>query len=101
MRLSTQEQQVLRRAVTECFGDSAQVRLFGSRVDDAGRGGDIDLLIETPLTDPQRIAAAHTRFLSAVYARMGEQKVDVLIDFPTRQTRSPIYQVARTQGVLL
>lgn len=101
MRLTAKELATLRRAVTDCFGASAQVRLFGSRTDDTQRGGDIDLLIETPMTDPQRIAAAHTRFLSSVYAQLGEQKVDVLIDFPTRQSRLPIYELARAQGRLL
>jgi hypothetical protein len=36
-------------------------------------------LIESPLTDPADIAKAHTRFLSQIHNRLGEQKVDVLI----------------------
>jgi hypothetical protein len=31
---------------------------------------------------------------------LGEQKIDVLIDYPTRQSQAPIYQVAKL-GVLL
>jgi hypothetical protein len=31
---------------------------------------------------------------------LGEQKIDILIDYPTRQSRAPIYQVAKL-GVLL
>lgn len=101
MRLSNFERETLKQAARDCFDAGAVVRLFGSRTDDARRGGDIDLLIETAMTDPAQIARAHSRFLSRVYARLGEQKIDVLIDFPTRQKRMPVYDVAREQGVVL
>lgn len=64
-------------------------------------GGDIDLLIETHLTDPKQIARAHTRFLATLYSTLGEQKVDVLIDYPNRRLYPGVYEVARTQGVVL
>lgn len=101
MRLSPQERETLKQAARACFDAGAVVRLFGSRADDTRKGGDIDLLIETALTDPDQIAQAHTRFLSRVYSCLGEQKIDVLIDFPTRKKRLPIYEVARETGVLL
>lgn len=101
MRLSKFESETLAQAARDCFESEAAVRLFGSRLDDASRGGDIDLLIETNLTDADQIARAHTRFLSYVYTRLGEQKIDLLIDFPTRRQQTPIYEIARTQGVLL
>lgn len=101
MRLSKFEIETLVRAAHDYFEPDAVVRLFGSRLDDAARGGDIDLLIETRMTDANQIARAHTRFLSYVYARLGEQKIDLLIDFPTRRQKMPIYEVARSQGVLL
>lgn len=101
MRLSEFERQTLKQAAKENFGDDVQLRLFGSRADDKRRGGDIDLLLDTGLTDPAQIAKAHTRFLLSVYARMGEQKLDVLIDFPGRQSRAPIFDVARQEGIFL
>ena len=50
VRLSEQERRVIRAAVTEHFGKDARVWLFGCRVDDTRRGGDIDLLVETTLS---------------------------------------------------
>ncbi len=41
------QQSTIRTAVAETFGEDANIWLFGSRVDDNKRGGDIDLLIET------------------------------------------------------
>lgn len=40
MRLTTQQQQILRVEVAEIFGRDVQLRLLGSRVDDNARGGD-------------------------------------------------------------
>jgi hypothetical protein len=76
------------------------VRLLGSRSDDASEGADIDMLIEILLQDPGQIARVHSQFLARVHLALGEQKIDVLIDYPDRQSQAPIYMVAK-QGLLL
>ena len=45
MRLSTDQIFAIRQAATVAFGQGTSVWLFGSRVDDAKKGGDIDLLV--------------------------------------------------------
>ncbi len=101
MRLTPFERQALKAAAQNCFDAQVVVRLFGSRLDDSRKGGDIDLHIATQLTDPAQIARAHSRFLAQVYASMGEQKMDVLIDYPPRQQELPVYRIAREQGLVL
>lgn len=101
MRLSSQEQQILKAAAQSSFGQDSVLRLFGSRLNDQRKGGDIDLLIETSLTDPAKIAQAHIRFLADVYARLGEQKIDLLIDYPARQQYFPIFDIAKKEGVVI
>jgi len=77
VRLTADEVQAIKAAAVEAFGASAVVRLFGSRVDDAKRGGDIDLLIEAPA---DRIGIVHeSRFLSDLFRRIDERKVDVVL----------------------
>lgn len=48
MRTSDQTRQIIRDTVREVFGLKANVKLFELRINDDGRGGDIDLLVERP-----------------------------------------------------
>lgn len=47
MRLSTEQTRLITRTVSHLTGGSADVYVFGSRLDDTARGGDIDLLLES------------------------------------------------------
>ena len=76
----------------------AAIRL---RADDTARGGDIDLLIEVNTTNPADIMRAQTLFMARLLTRLGDRKVDVLVDYPSRQTHPPIFDVARREGIPL
>jgi len=101
MRISPHEKKIIKQTAQECFDATVVVRLFGSRLDDAKKGGDIDLFVQTSLDDPAEISKAHTRFLAKLYAELGEQKIDVLIDYPNRKVELPIFTVALEQGIVL
>lgn len=47
MRLQSKEIQTIIRVAQEIYGDGVKVYLFGSRLYDSKRGGDIDLLVRT------------------------------------------------------
>lgn len=101
MRLTDQQRAIIRATVAETFGPGAEVRLFGSRVDDNKRGGDIDLLIETDQVDIDAIVRAEISFLTKIQQKLGEQKIDVLLDYPSRKVRPPIFSIAKQTGILL
>jgi predicted nucleotidyltransferase len=101
MRLTDQQHTAIRSTVTETFGADAQVRLFGSRTDDNKRGGDIDLLVTTPQSDIQTIMRAEIALLTKLQMKLGEQKIDVLLDYPTRKVRPPVFSIAQKTGILL
>lgn len=52
MRLTQEQIRRITQTVSRLAGGTADVFLFGSRLDDRARGGDVDILIETdaPLT---------------------------------------------------
>lgn len=56
MRLSPAQARLIVQCVRQQFGANARVMLFGSRLDDTARGGDVDLLVESeaPATLRQR-----------------------------------------------
>lgn len=100
--MTEQHRSAIRATAREAFGDGAQeVWLFGSRVDDARLGGDIGLLIETRMVDVEAIVQAELVFITKLNKILGEQKIDVLVDYPTRRFRPPIFAIAKQTGVLL
>lgn len=75
------------------------MRIFGSRLDDAAHGGDIDLMLELPepVDNPALMAARMAALVSrAMYGR----KVDVLLSAPNLM-RLPIHEIAFKEGQLL
>ena len=101
MRLTEREAAAIRQAATAAFGADAEVRLFGSRADDSKRGGDIDLFIETDIEDRQEIFKRELSLLGALYAAIGEQKIDLVVKPRGGGLDLPIHKVAREFGVRL
>lgn len=101
MRLSNQQIASIKRAVRQHCGENAEVRLFGSRVDDNARGGDIDLYIKADLPDGGAAIAAETALWADLQASLGEQHIDVLVDYPTLTRRPLIFRLAHDHGIRL
>jgi predicted nucleotidyltransferase len=99
MRLTPFQIQSIRNATLELAGSSARVRLFGSRLEDTARGGDVDLLLECDeqIDEPALLAA---RLAARVSRAMGGRKVDVVISAPNLQVL-PIHTIAAEEGILL
>jgi len=99
MRLSPQTRQTIRDTVRELFGPDATATLFGSRVNDSARGGDIDLPVQsdTPVPDRRRKAL---QLIARLQLRLGDQPIDVLVLDP-ETTRQPVHDEAVRTGVRL
>ncbi len=99
MRLSPRQLTIIRDLAREHFGEGAEVYLFGSRVDDGRRGGDIDLFIDMPGI-VQKKNEKTSQFTVALQRSLGEQRIDIVVrDSGSRQL--PIHDVARSTGVRL
>lgn len=96
MRLNQQQQMAIKQAAETLFGAEAEVRVFGSRLDDTCRGGDIDLIVSTqrPVEHPALDAARLSTRLSRLF---DGRKVDVLIHAPTLK-ELPIHRFALESG---
>lgn len=90
MRLTQTQIKTIKTETAAVFGPDARVHLFGSRLDDSARGGDIDLLIiaDTPIADrverQGRLAARLQRIL-------GERKFDIVVKDPSTEL-TPFYR---------
>lgn len=83
------------------FGKDTQVWLFGSRVNDEIKGGDIDLYIEPQTQKPSDLITARLQFLRDLHKKLGEQKIDVVLRRASSAVDLPIYQIAKQTGILL
>ncbi|MEY3106372.1 MAG: hypothetical protein RIT35_538 [Pseudomonadota bacterium] len=99
MRLDNKTRQIIKDEVASQLGPKATVRLFGSRVDDRQRGGDIDLLIEPDHNLTQRIQA-ECQLAARLYIQLGGRKVDVLIKNPFEPPLA-IHEQALQHGIVL
>jgi uncharacterized protein len=97
MRLNPDQIEIIRNAAQAAFGPGVEIFLFGSRLDDNKRGGDIDLLIHPESTDQPLIRKI--RFLGLLERQLGERKIDVVVAHP--DDIRPIVQIARSTGVRL
>jgi predicted nucleotidyltransferase len=99
MRLTDHQIRIIRQLARQVAGEETHVRVFGSRLDDAAQGGDIDLMLELPepVDNPALMAA---RMAAQVSRAMHGRKVDVLLSAPNLM-RLPIHDIAFKEGQLL
>jgi predicted nucleotidyltransferase len=95
VRLTEFEVSAIKQSAHEVFGSEVEVFLFGSRVDDAKKGGDIDLYIKAQAGND---FTHKIKFLVLLEQKIGEQKIDVVL---AANKNRPIEQQAISTGVLL
>lgn len=100
MRLNLNEINEIKAVAQSVFGANVLVTLFGSRIDDNKKGGDIDLLINCNKTiSRDELYQLKLNFLIQLKKRIGDQKIDVLID--GGQKNNTILKTVANEGILL
>lgn len=94
MRLTPSEINVLKESLAK-LSNQAQLYLFGSRVDDHKKGGDIDLLVVSNELTKKDIRRLRLDFFS----HFGEQKLDIVLD--DGSFSDPFHQIIKQKAVLL
>lgn len=100
IRLRTSDIEQIIESFKNHFGENDKLWIFGSRVDVAKRGGDIDLYVETSMLMDDAIKK-EMRFVGDLWNRIGEQKIDVVVRLIHSNYHLPIYDVAQDEGVRL
>ena len=101
MRLTTAQIERIKQVAVEVMGSQVKVMLFGSRVDDTRRGGDIDLYIATPALPQKAQLEAKLKFLVKLKQRLGDQRVDLVFAPAPGQPEWPIHKIAQQTGIPL
>ena len=109
MRLTTTEADAIRDAVRRHFGDTVRIVLFGSRVDDGRRGGDIDILVEhDPGVHGVELVRKKLRAMSDIQFAIGDRKIDITTaprsdngEEPGGREEALVVRMARQNGIPL
>ena len=95
MRISKEERSVLKNSMIK-LSPNAKIYLFGSRVDDNKKGGDIDILI---LSNKKLNWKEKGQITYDFYNKFGEQKLD-LVSF-TFEDQHPFKKLALLEAIEL
>uniref|UniRef100_A0A7C3ECQ3 Nucleotidyltransferase domain-containing protein n=1 Tax=Gracilinema caldarium TaxID=215591 RepID=A0A7C3ECQ3_9SPIR len=91
MRITEEERAVLLHAIQKADPD-AKLWLFGSRVDDTKRGGDIDVAVLST-----RIGRQEQRTIRrAIEDALGEQRIDLVV---SADGQDPFFRLAIEKGI--
>ena len=95
MRLTQKQILAIKKNFQKYF-HSGDIYLFGSRVNDVKKGGDIDLYIVTDNKD--NLALKKIKFLANLKREIGEQKIDIVLNYDNNRT---IEIEAQNKGIKL
>jgi len=99
VRVSADDQKAIVNITHRYFDKGAEVYLFGSRVDDTKKGGDIDLyIIPEHKKNAKELYDKKIKFLVALQLLIGEQQVDVIL---AKDKNRPIEKEAIRTGIKL
>ncbi len=93
MRLANEEQSVISDTIRQADEDAA-IYLFGSRTDDAAKGGDIDLLVLSTKIN----LMTKLDILAKLHQQLGERKIDIAI---YSDATRPFPRIIMQEGVRL
>jgi len=97
MRLKKEHIESIKNIAIDTFGNNVSIYLFGSRVNDSKKGGDIDLYLETDTKE--ELFEKKIAMLTNLKKAIGEQKIDLVIN--NFSTEKFIFKVAKEEGILL
>ena len=95
MRITEHEKNIIVDAVKSA-DSNARIWLFGSRVDDQKKGGDIDIAIFSEKINKDVMLEIQVRH--SICDSIGEQRIDIIT---TSDGKEAIFKLAMAEGIVL
>lgn len=77
MRITKEEKEIIISTIRKYFGNGSNIYLFGSRINDTKKGGDIDLYVESDLPIKE-LVKAKVKVLVELEDKLGERKIVIV-----------------------
>lgn len=106
MRLRSSDREGIIQAIESvCEKEKVSIKemalyLFGSRVRDDLKGGDIDLLVRVPEEKLREVKSLEIKFSTLIQEIIGEQKIDILI-ISVNPPDDPFHRISVKDAILL
>jgi len=98
MRLTEFQRKKIVDTITGQFGSNAEIYLFGSRVDDNKKGGDIDLLVAVN-DNSGNLELKKIKSITGIQFAIGDQKIDLIVTPDISQDSRLVVREAVRNGV--
>lgn len=95
MRISTEQVELLKKNILTLL-PNAVIYLFGSRVDNNKKGGDVDIMV---LSDRELLWKEKSLIKCKYFEKFGEQKIDI-VSFSFEE-KNPFKQITMEEGIKL
>ncbi len=100
MRITEQERKAALDEISARFGKGSRVWLFGSRADDAKRGGNVDLYVEVEQIPAGSKIRSRIDTILALEDIINGTSVDLIIRY-SQDPENPIHRIAKSTGTVL
>lgn len=98
MRIRQKDIEVIKKLAKKYFGSDTRVYLFGSRVSETQKGGDIDLFITNQDTNHLTLMVK-IEFLAELKSIIGDQKIDVVLDTEATKSKKSFYRSVKRHAI--
>ena len=100
MRLTEFQKKNIVDVIMKQFGSDVKIYLFGSRVDDSKKGGDIDILVDVHESS-KNIEKNKIKAITGIQVAIGDQKIDLIVTPDINKDQRLVVREALRTGVLL
>ncbi len=100
MRLTSFERDTIKKLAKKYFGSETRIYLFGSRVYDDKKGGDVDLFLRNA-KDTSMNLELKIQFLAELKKNIGNRKIDLVFDKKSTKRKHSFYASILNESVEL